>query len=59
MQLECQDGRFGYNCEETCGNCAELQHCHHKDGTCMTGCAPGYDFDRNKSCQIGNDTSNK
>ena len=40
---ECDLGTYGDKCNETCGNCLDLNECHHSNGTCLTGCKAGYD----------------
>lgn len=54
MYLECDTGYFGHNCEKKCGNCGDPQSCHNVDGTCLTGCAPGYDFEKSSGCERSN-----
>ena len=39
---ECDNGTFGKNCTELCGNCVEEGQCHFVNGTCMDGCVPGF-----------------
>lgn len=38
----CNKGLFGVDCNEKCGQCREVYQCHHKNGTCLAGCAAGY-----------------
>ena len=40
--LECEFATYGDQCKETCGQCQDLTKCHHKNGTCLTGCKAGY-----------------
>ena len=40
--LECDDGDYGINCNETCGHCSEASQCHHITGVCSDTCKPGY-----------------
>lgn len=39
--LECDIGRYGYDCYDTCGHCIDPAECNHVTGTCRTGCAAG------------------
>ena len=39
---ECDNGTFGKDCTESCGNCVEEGQCHFVNGTCMNGCVPGF-----------------
>ena len=39
---ECDLGTYGDKCNEKCGNCLDLNECHHSNGTCLTGCSAGY-----------------
>lgn len=39
---ECDGGTFGARCINMCGKCAQNEHCHHINGSCMNGCDPGY-----------------
>lgn len=45
--LECTNGRYGVNCENTC-TCSENTYCDTVTGACI--CRPGY---RGLTCQIG------
>jgi hypothetical protein len=38
----CESGKYGKNCESTCGHCANDEPCNHVDGSCPNGCKPGY-----------------
>lgn len=40
--LECVVGHYGYNCNETCGQCMDPKQCSAVSGTCLTGCRAGY-----------------
>ncbi|XP_078327339.1 uncharacterized protein LOC111113019 isoform X1 [Crassostrea virginica] len=53
-ELECTDGKYGEVCGEECGFCADLSHCNHVNGTCLTGCEAGYkgEFCR-QECDLG------
>lgn len=44
--LECKSGNYGLRCNETCGHCSALMYCSHVNGSCLTGCKPGYEGDR-------------
>ncbi|XP_045204108.2 delta-like protein D [Mercenaria mercenaria] len=48
-RTECDEYKWGFNCENTCGNCARLNNsvlisvpCVKSDGSCLTGCMPGW-----------------
>ena len=41
----CVVGTYGNNCNNTCGNCLNVNECFHTNGTCLTGCDPGYTGD--------------
>lgn len=38
----CRKGYFGGDCTETCGHCRDEDQCSIINGTCLTGCAAGY-----------------
>lgn len=40
--LVCDGGTFGKECKNACGKCLEQHDCFHTNGTCLNGCAPGY-----------------
>ena len=40
--IECSPGKFGHDCNESCGVCAGGEPCHHTNGTCLNGCEDGY-----------------
>lgn len=40
--VECDEGRYGINCQYKCSHCKEKSHCYHINGLCLDGCAPGY-----------------
>ncbi|XP_021340744.1 receptor-type tyrosine-protein phosphatase S-like [Mizuhopecten yessoensis] len=43
---KCVDGTFGDNCGSKCGHCINgSTTCHHIDGSCRSGCSPGYKVD--------------
>lgn len=37
---KCPNGKYGYNCSQTCINCLNGAVCDHVNGSCT--CAPGY-----------------
>ena len=41
LNLECKRNMYGVNCTGSCGHC-QNSTCHHVNGTCLTGCSPGY-----------------
>ena len=41
-KIECDSGTFGQGCREICGKCKRETQCHHINGTCFTGCDPGF-----------------
>ena len=38
----CDDGKYGENCANSCGNCAGSDVCAKTDGVCPGTCAPGF-----------------
>ena len=42
LNLECSDGTYGKECQNICGYCADLDVCHHTNGSCPNGCEAGY-----------------
>lgn len=40
--LECSNKTYGLNCLDTCGACLDSSPCHHVDGSCPSGCNPGW-----------------
>lgn len=50
FNLECSKGNYGMKCNELCGSCSNISNCSHVDGTCRTGCSPGY---RHNLCKNG------
>lgn len=40
--IACDSHFYGENCSMPCGNCLESEQCQHINGTCMNGCASGY-----------------
>lgn len=41
--VACKRGLFGIDCHETCGHCRDINECSNVHGTCLTGCADGYE----------------
>ena len=39
---ECYNNMYGAGCTETCGQCRDSKPCHHINGSCVDGCAPGF-----------------
>ena len=39
----CEDGEYGENCANSCGNCAGSDVCAKTDGACPGNCAPGFE----------------
>lgn len=48
---DCDERMFGERCSSSCGHCLGSEQCHHINGTCMNGCASGYESD---FCTKGN-----
>ena len=42
FSLACNSGTFGQECNDSCGRCLDQDGCYHTNGTCLTGCVPGY-----------------
>lgn len=40
--LACKCGFYGFECNETCGHCLDVNQCSNTNGTCFTGCDAGY-----------------
>ena len=38
----CDPGRFGFMCNDTCGHCLGGELCDVANGSCPSGCEPGY-----------------
>ena len=38
----CPKGQYGQKCSFRCGNCLDEEPCHHINGTCISGCLPGW-----------------
>lgn len=41
--LDCESGFYGFECNGTCGHCLDINQCSIINGTCLTGCDPGYE----------------
>ena len=41
LTAACDDGDYGYNCNETCGSCRNGLPCSKTDGECRNGCQLG------------------
>ncbi|KAL4229451.1 hypothetical protein ACF0H5_012489 [Mactra antiquata] len=51
----CTDGYYGYQCENTCGNCLNSEACYKITGTCPNGCTTGYQGTQCiTTCSLGN-----
>lgn len=48
--IACESGLYGVDCNETCGHCKDVTQCFHVNGTCLTGCKPGY---QDELCRTG------
>lgn len=42
LSIVCETGTYGFDCNETCGHCRDVNQCMHSDGLCLTGCDNGY-----------------
>ena len=40
--IACNSGKYGEDCNNTCGFCSEQNDCSHVNGTCFSGCDLGY-----------------
>ena len=40
--LACDPGKYGYRCNDTCGQCRDKGMCFHTNGSCLSGCDTGY-----------------
>lgn len=49
--LECDEGKFGLHCNQSCGHCLNNEQCHYINGTCFNGCDSGY---YGRECKKGN-----
>lgn len=43
---ECPQGRYGKTCSLQCGNCLNELPCNYINGSCTSGCSPGWNDDR-------------
>ena len=48
--IDCNQGTHGLGCKQTCGNCMNNESCFHINGSCLTGCDPGYEGEK---CNTG------
>ena len=48
----CENGKYGQGCTSFCGHCFNSSRCHHANGSCLTGCEPGYGGEYCKSRKI-------
>lgn len=42
VNLECDYGKYGINCQHSCGHCRGGITCNQVDGSCLDGCSEGY-----------------
>ena len=42
LSIGCETGKYGPQCQKTCGYCLDQSECFHTNGTCLTGCLAGY-----------------
>lgn len=54
LQLVCENETYGQECNYTCGQCRDNKNCYHTNGTCLSGCDPGYFGDL---CKTGKEIS--
>lgn len=47
----CNQMKYGENCSMLCGHCVNSEQCHHIKGSCISGCASGY---QGPICMEGN-----
>lgn len=52
FQIVCENGTYGEECNNTCGQCRDEEYCYHTNGTCPSGCNSGYLDD---ICKTGNE----
>lgn len=45
IDLECDRGSYGIECNETCGHCRDVKQCSNANGSCLTGCDAGFKGD--------------
>ena len=48
---ECDGGRYGHNCSNTCGFCLNKEQCHVINGSCLNGCDSDYWGDQCTQCK--------
>lgn len=48
---ECNEGKFGQNCNHSCGHCLDNDQCNYINGTCPNGCDNGF---QGGQCTQGN-----
>lgn len=48
----CTQGWYGRDCTEKCGHCLDENQCFHINGTCVSGCQPGYEGHLCKSSEL-------
>lgn len=46
----CEMGKYGNNCEKSCGHCVNGTSCNSTTGHCLHGCDPGW---QGPKCDIG------
>ena len=47
----CTQGWYGKDSKEKCGHCLDGHQCFHINGTCISGCQPGYEGQLCKSSE--------
>lgn len=45
INIECNRGSYGFECNETCGHCRDVNKCLIGNGSCLTGCDAGFKGD--------------
>lgn len=48
---ECNEGKFGLHCNQSCGFCLDKGQWHYINGTCLNWCDSGY---KERDCKQGN-----
>lgn len=51
MILACDEGTYGFDCNETCGHCRDVSQCSNTNGTCLNGCVASYKGDMCESSE--------
>ena len=51
--VACDDGKYGLECNNSCGHCLDGDHCNKVNGTCIRGCSAGYNGS-DILCKTGN-----